>query len=90
MIYHYPLLSKHDFLLFRLHGAGLANHLFPMYRAFQNSKETNGEFLFPPLVQLKIGTFIRREHDKRIYFNLFNHRTLNELMKLKVFFSSNK
>jgi len=90
MIYHYPSLSQYDFLLFRFGGAGLANHLFPIYRAFQNSKEGGGEFLFPPLVQLKIGPFIRREHDKRIYFNLFNQGALNELMKLKVLFSSNK
>ena len=80
MIYHYPLLSKYDFLLFRLHGAGLANHLFPMYRAFQKSKETNGVFLFPTMVQLKIGTFIRREQDKRIYFSLFHQRKINSAL----------
>ena len=48
MIFHYPSLSQRDFLIFRLRGAGLANHLFPMYRAFQKSKETGGVFLFPP------------------------------------------
>ena len=82
MIYHYPSLSKHDFLFFRLHGAGLANHLFPMYRAFQKSRQTNGIFLFPTMTQVKIGPIIRREQDKRIYFNLFQRRSINELIKL--------
>ena len=90
MIYHYPSLSNYDLLLFRLHGAGLANHLFPMYRAFQKSRQTNGTFLFPPMVQVKIGPIIRREHDKRIYCNLFQRRSINELIKLKVLVSSNK
>ena len=90
MIYHYPSLSDRDFLLFRLYGAGLANHLFPMYRAFQNSKQTNGFFIFPPMIQLKIGPIIRREHDKRFYFNLFHRRSISELIKLKVFTSKNK
>jgi len=90
MIYHYPSLSKHDFLFFRLHGAGLANHLFPMYRAFQKSRQTNGIFLFPTMTQVKIGPIIRREQDKRIYFNLFQRRSINELIKLKVLASSNK
>ncbi len=90
MIYHYPSLSNYDFLLFRLGGAGLANHLFPMYRAFQKSKEEGEEFLFPTLLQFKIGPIIRREKDKRIYFSLFHQRKINELLKLKVLFSSNK
>ena len=90
MIYHYPSLSKHDFLLFRLQGAGLANHLFPMYRAFQKSRQTNGIFLFPPMIQIKLGTIIRREHDKRMYTNLFQRRSINEFIKLKVLVSSNK
>ena len=90
MIFHYPSLSQRDFLIFRLRGAGLANHLFPMYRAFQKSKETGGVFLFPPMVQLKLGTFIRGEKDKRMYFNLFNPRKINELFQLKVLFSKNK
>ena len=81
MIYHYPSLSNHDLLLFRLHGAGLANHLFPMYRAFQKSRQTNGVFLFPPMIQIKLGTIIRREQDKRIYSNLFQRRSINELIK---------
>ena len=90
MIYHYPSLSNHDLLLFRLHGAGLANHLFPMYRAFQKSRQTNGVFLFPPMIQIKLGTIIRREQDKRIYSNLFQRRSINELIKLKILVSSNK
>ena len=90
MIFHYPSLSKPDFLIFRLRGAGLANHLFPIYRAFQKSKETNGIFLFPPMTQLKLGTFIRGEKDKRIYFNLFNPRKINELFQLKVLFLKKK
>ena len=90
MIYHYPMLSNYDFLLFRMKGSGLANNLFPMYRAFQKSKETNGVFIFPPIVQLKIGPFIRGESDKRVYLNLFKRRSFDELMKLKVLFSSKK
>lgn len=90
MIYHYPKLSNYDFLFFRVQGAGLANNLFPIYRAFQKSKETNGVFIFPPIVQLKIGPLIRGESDKRVYLNLFKRRSFDELMKLKVLFSSNK
>ena len=84
------MLSNYDFLLFRMKGSGLANNLFPMYRAFQKSKETNGVFIFPPIVQLKIGPSIRGESDKRVYLNLFKRRSFDELMKLKVLFSSKK
>ena len=80
-IYHKPVLSQYDLALFRSPGPGLGNLLFPISRAIiASSKE--GEFIFPTIRQIKIGTFLRGESDKRTYGNVFHHRSLKNWTKI--------
>ncbi|WP_435988423.1 hypothetical protein [Sulfitobacter sp. SH24] len=81
LLFHYPMLSRPDLGLFRAPGPGLGNLLFPISRALIAQNSTGGTFIFPTMRQVKIGTFIRREKDKRTYGNLFRARTLYELIE---------
>lgn len=76
---HFPVLSKADFLFFRLLGPGLGNLLFPMYRAFQAQREEGGQLVFPQFFQWKPGPWLRREKDARAYGDLFRRRTPHEM-----------
>lgn len=77
MIYHRALLSFDFFGLIRAPSYGVGNLLLPISRSLIGAKE-NGTFVYPTFPQLKIGTFIRNEPDKRIYSNLFRGRTPSE------------
>lgn len=63
--------SKIDFLGIRLGGPGLGNLLFPWARAVVFAKKNNLELLNPTWNTFKLGTFIRRERDKRMYRRIF-------------------
>lgn len=76
---HRPLLSKFDFFLFRTQGPGFGNLLFPLYRAYQGSKQYGGELIFPQFRQIKLGTYLRNEKDKRTYGDIFASRSLRDL-----------
>jgi hypothetical protein len=76
--YHYPLLSTPDLGLIRFPGPGLGNLLFPIARALIAASKTNGQFVQPTLRQIKIGTFLRNEPDKRIYGNIIRHRNATD------------
>lgn len=76
--YHLPILSSIDFGLFRTPGPGFGNLLFPISRALIGAQNTNGIFVQPTIRQLKIGTFLRNEPDKRTYGRIFNHRGLRD------------
>lgn len=78
---HFPVLSKADFVFFRLLGPGLGNLLFPLYRAFQGQQLMGGELVFPQFAQLKPGPWLRRETDARAYSDLFNPRRGAEILK---------
>ena len=56
---------------FRLGGAGLGNILFPWANAVVYAKKNNLERIQTTWVNLKFGTFLRKEKDKRMYLNLF-------------------
>ena len=77
---HFPVLSRADFLFFRLLGPGLGNLLFPMYRAFQAQRLEGGQLVFPQFFQWKPGPWLRREKDARAYGDLFRHRTPQEVL----------
>ncbi|HMN12450.1 MAG TPA: alpha-1,2-fucosyltransferase [Bellilinea sp.] len=80
MLLHYPVLSRADFILFRLLGPGLGNLLFPLYRAFQSQKRMGGSLVFPQFFQIKLGPFLRQEKDKRTYFDLFCRRDVVDVL----------
>ena len=80
LLYHQPILSAHDFWLFRSPGPGLANLLFPISRAIAGVEKHGGLLLRPTIRQLKLGTFLRGEKDKRTYGGIFRHRTPGEFL----------
>lgn len=69
--YIYPVLSNIDFGFFRLGGAGLANNMFVVSRAWLLSRKHCCTMLRPTWEHLSIGPYLRREHDKRHYCGLF-------------------
>jgi hypothetical protein len=77
-IYHSAKLSKFDFGICRSPGPGLGNLMFPFARAIIGSQGTDNILISPTWTQLKIGPFLRREKDKRIYINEFFWRNLLE------------
>lgn len=50
---------------------GIGNRLFPWARCLIFAKINNAAILGPNWTQIKIGTILRRERDKRFYYNLF-------------------
>ena len=78
LIFHYPKLSRFDFFAFRSPGPGLGNLLFPIARALTAARNDGGVFVEPTIPQIKIGTFLRQENDKRTYVGLFKKRSLAE------------
>lgn len=78
MLYHIPKLSDFDFGVFRSPGPGLGNLLLPISRALIGREIEGGKFVYPTMRQLKIGTYIRREPDKRTYGDIFRKRSGRE------------
>ena len=76
--YHHPVLSSLDFGLFRTPGPGFGNLLFPISRALIGAYNTRGVFVQPTIRQVKIGTFLRHEPDKRTYGQVFKHRSARD------------
>ncbi len=75
MKYVYPKLSKKDFHLFRIGGAGLGNILFTYARAVVYAqKNPDTRVIWPTWFSIKIGTILRGEKDKRFYNDLFKNR----------------
>ena len=71
MRYIFVSLGKLESFGIRLGGAGLGNILFPWARAIVYAKKNNLQRIQTTWKNLKFGTFIRREKDKRMYFDLF-------------------
>ena len=78
MIYHYPRLSAVDLGFVRSPGPGLGNLLFPISRALIGREQAGGTFVYPTMRQLKIGTFLRWEKDKRTYGDILRPRSVQE------------
>lgn len=77
-IYHLPVLSKYDLGFVRSPGPGLGNLLFPVARAVIGRETLGGRVVVPTMRQVKIGTFLRRERDKRTYGKIFRPRERSE------------
>jgi len=60
-------------------GAGLGNLLFPISRAVIARETLGGTLILPTMRQIKFGPILRKERDKRIYNNIFRHRTASEM-----------
>ncbi len=71
LIFLYPQLSQHDFYFIRLFGGGLGNLLFPWARAVSLGNKYGLPLIYPTWPQIKIGSYLRKEKDKRHYFGLF-------------------
>lgn len=72
---HWPKLSAVDLGLMRSPGPGLGNLLFPIARALIGQKIVGGDFLYPTMRQIKVGTFLRRERDSRTYGGVIRARS---------------
>ena len=71
MKYTFVSLGRLESIGFRLGGAGLGNILLPWATAIVYAKTHNLTRLQTTWKNLKIGTFLRKERDKRMYFDLF-------------------
>ena len=78
LIYHHALLSSLDLGIVRSPGPGLGNLLFPISRALIGQALHGGEFVYPTMRQVKVGTFLRGEPDKRTYGRVLRARTHEE------------
>ena len=77
-IYCSAKLSKVDAGICRSPGPGLGNLMFPVARAIIHSERAGNIMISPTWTQLKIGPFLRREKDNRIYSKEFYGRNLLE------------
>ena len=72
MKYTFASLGKMESLGVRLGGAGLGNIMFPWATALVYAKKHNLKSIQTTWKNLKFGTFIRKEKDKRMYMDLFS------------------
>lgn len=72
MKYIFPKLpaAKHTNLI-RIGGNGLANCLFVYAKAIALASKYKAKLIQPTWLNLSLGTYLRRENDKRHYANLF-------------------
>lgn len=77
-LYHFPVLSRYDFGIARSPGPGFGNMLFPIARALCGQRLFGGTFVYPTIPQFKLGTYLRRERDKRTYFGELKARNIRE------------
>lgn len=71
MKYVHPILPGRKIGPIRISSWGLGNLLFPFARAVKYADEHGLELIWPTWAQLHIGSWIRRDPDKRIYSELF-------------------
>ena len=71
MKYAFVSLGKLESLGVRLGGAGLGNILFPWATALVYAKKHNLKSIQTTWRNIKFGTFVRNERDKRMYMDLF-------------------
>lgn len=75
---HVPVLSAVDCGIVRSPGPGFGNLMFPISRALIGQQRYGGEFVYPTMRQVKVGSFLRRERDKRTYGDVLRRRTLRD------------
>lgn len=75
---HWPKLSRLDTGFVRSPGPGLGNLLFPISRALIGRETYGGALVYPTMRQAKIGTYLRREADKRTYGDVLRPRSASD------------
>lgn len=80
-IYVYPKFSTLGAFGFRGGGPGLGNLFFPYARALLLAKERGFTLLNPSWATFKLGPFLRRERDSRLYLRIFKPRGISGLRK---------
>lgn len=76
-IYVYPRFSTLGAFGFRSGGPGLGNLFFPYARALLLAKERGYALINPSWATFKLGTFLRREREKRLYVQAFKPRGIS-------------
>jgi len=79
--YVFASFSKFESIGVRVGGPGLGNLLFPWARAVVLSKKYNIERICSTWKTIKIGTYVRKERDKRVYADLFNESGVCRIKK---------
>lgn len=74
-------LSSLDFLGFRIGGAGLGNILFPWARGVVFARKNNCKKINSTWSTFKLGTYLRKEKDKRTYHNIFSENNIGGFLK---------
>ena len=70
--YIYPVLpAVKDLYSFRIGGSGLANCLFVYAKAIVKAEDSKQKIITPTWFNFSIGTYLRRQKDKRHYINIF-------------------
>lgn len=91
MRYTFASLGKFESIGVRLGGAGLGNILFPWATALVYARNNNLQRIQTTWKNIKIGTFLRKERDKRMYFDLFTGKDgINGIKKFLLLNCSNK
>ncbi len=75
MKFVYAQLSEKDYIIARGGGAGLGNILFTYARSVIYARKHGCKVIWPTWPSIKIGPIIRREKDKRFYFDLFRNKS---------------
>lgn len=80
-VYVFPKLPSRYDIGIRLSGSGLANCLFVFSRGIIVSSKYNLPIINPTWAQFNIGPYLRKEKDKRHYFNLFKKTGISGIKK---------
>ncbi|ATE66188.1 hypothetical protein [Rhizorhabdus dicambivorans] len=73
---HKAVLSALDFGVVRSPGSDFGNLLFPIARSLIGQATMGGTLVYPTMRQIKIGTYLRREPDKRTYGGIVRGRSM--------------
>ena len=87
MRYVFASLGRFESLGIRVGGPGLANLLFIWANSIIYARDNNLPIINTTWKTIKIGTFLRRERDKRMYLDLFKDQ--NGIGGIKKFFLIN-
>jgi hypothetical protein len=79
----YPKLTPFiDLGFIRIGGPGLANCMITSARAYIFAQKNKCSFINPTWGKISIGSYLRKETDKRHYFGLFNKLGISGLKKI--------
>lgn len=79
--YVYPKFSTLGAFGFRTGGPGLGNLFFAYARALLIAKERGFALVNPTWLSIKIGPYLRREREKRLYLQIFNRQGISGVRK---------